>query len=183
MAFWHCIFICNQFGSKLALDSESCQRLFPSFYAQHLKWLCFSIGICSTHSVTHTLALLPLVKRQVFCVGDRLKMVKRKAWATTIVVPKPVGPFMTMKEQMKPTCRVSLTAPQAGENSQSNVLEHTIVSSILLEQTWSYRKFKLKFMMALCRFWIWKRVDRVQLLFQWWVQTVLFFFWDLLFFF
>ena len=62
-------------------------------------------------------------------------MVKHKAWATTIVVPKPVGPFMTMKEQMKPTCRVSFTAPQAGENSQSNVLEQTIVSSILLEQT------------------------------------------------
>ena len=37
---------------------------------------------------TDTLALLPLVKRQVFCVGDRLKMDKHKAWATTIVAPK-----------------------------------------------------------------------------------------------
>ena len=27
------------------------------------------------------LALLPLVKRQVFCLGDRLKMDKQKAWA------------------------------------------------------------------------------------------------------
>ena len=40
---------------------------------------------------------------------------------------------MTTKGQMKPTCRVSLTASQAGENSQSNVPEHTIVSSILTD--------------------------------------------------
>ena len=39
----------------------------------------------------HTLALLPSAKRQVFCVGDRLKMVKHQAWATTIVAPKLVG--------------------------------------------------------------------------------------------
>ena len=39
-------------------------------------------------SIADTLALLPLVKRQVFCVGDRLKMDKHKAWATTIVAPK-----------------------------------------------------------------------------------------------
>ena len=37
------------------------------------------------------LALLPLVKSQVFCVGDRLKMDKHKAWATTTVAPKSVG--------------------------------------------------------------------------------------------
>ena len=37
---------------------------------------------------TDTLALLPSVKRQVFCVGDRVKMDKHKAWATTIVAPK-----------------------------------------------------------------------------------------------
>ena len=55
--------------------------------------------------ITDTLALLPLVKRQVFCVGDRLKM--------------------------KPTFRVSLTASQAGENTQINAPEHTNVSSIL----------------------------------------------------
>ena len=30
-------------------------------------------------SIADTLALLPLVKRQVFCVGDRLKMDKHKA--------------------------------------------------------------------------------------------------------
>ena len=51
---------------------------------------------------TDTLALLPLVKRQVFCVGDRLKMDKHKAWATTIVAPKSVG-SLTTKGQMKPT--------------------------------------------------------------------------------
>ena len=32
------------------------------------------------HRQTNKLALLPLVKRQVFCVGDRLKMDKHKAW-------------------------------------------------------------------------------------------------------
>ena len=80
------------------------------------------------HIITHPLALLPSVKRQVFCVGDRLNM----AWATTIVAPKSAG-SMTTKGQMKPTCRVSLTASQAGENSQSNVPEHTIVSSILTD--------------------------------------------------
>ena len=79
---------------------------------------------------THTLALLPLVKRQVFCVGDRLKMVKHQAWATTIVTPKSVG-SMTTKGQMEPTLRVSLTASQVGENSQRNVPQLTIVSSIL----------------------------------------------------
>ena len=81
-------------------------------------------------SIADTLALLPLVKRQVFCVGDRLKMDKHKAWATTIVAPKSVG-SSTTKGQMKPTFRVSLTASQAGENSQINAPEHTNVSSIL----------------------------------------------------
>ena len=71
--------------------------------------------MCPRH--THTLALLPSVKRQVFCVGNRLKMVKHKACAITIVVPKSVG-SMTTKGQMKPTCRVSFKASQAGENSQ-----------------------------------------------------------------
>ena len=49
--------------------------------AQH--WCC-----ACTIRQTDTLALLPLVKRQVFCVGDRLKMDKHQAWATTIVAPK-----------------------------------------------------------------------------------------------
>lgn len=84
------------------------------------------------HTHTHTLALLLLVKRQVFCVVGMLKMVKHKAWATTIVAPKLVG-SMTTKGQMKPTCRVSLTASQVGENSQSNVPKHTILSSILTD--------------------------------------------------
>ena len=37
--------------------------------------------LCIDPSAPHTLALLPLMKRQVFCVGDRLKMVKHKARA------------------------------------------------------------------------------------------------------
>ena len=56
-----------------------------------------------THTQCHTLALLPLVKRQVFCVRDRLKMVKRspgKLGATTFVTPKLEG-SMTTKGQMK----------------------------------------------------------------------------------
>ena len=54
----------------------------------------------------HTLALLPLIKRQVFFVGDRLKTVKHKAWATTIVVPK-FGGSMITKAKMQPTYRVN----------------------------------------------------------------------------
>ena len=46
--------------------------------------------------LSDTLALLPLVKRQVFCEGDRLKMDKHKAWATTIVAPKSVGSSTTL---------------------------------------------------------------------------------------
>ena len=60
-------------------------------------------------SPADTLGLLPSVKRQVFCVGDRLKMDEHKAWATTIVAPKSVG-LSTTKAPMKPTFRVSLTA-------------------------------------------------------------------------
>ena len=63
--------------------------------------------------VADTLALLPSVKRPVFCVWDRLKMDKHKAWTTTIVAPKLVE-SSTTKGQMKPTFRVSLTASQAG---------------------------------------------------------------------
>ena len=93
--------------------------------------------ILSYHSwLVHTVDLLPSLKRKVFCVGDRLKMVKHKAWATTIVTPKLVV-SMTTKGQMKPTCRVSLTASQAGEKSKSNVPEHTIVSSIIMNLIFS----------------------------------------------
>ena len=52
--------------------------------------------------------LLPSVKRQVFCVRDRLKMVTHRAWETTIGVSKSVG-SMTTKGQMKPTCSVRST--------------------------------------------------------------------------
>ena len=41
------------------------------------------------HTQTHTLILLQGLKRQVFCLGDRLTM--DKAWATTIVAPKSIG--------------------------------------------------------------------------------------------
>ena len=40
---------------------------------------------------------------------------------------------MNTKWQMNPTSRVSSTAFQAGENSQTNGVEHTIVSSILTD--------------------------------------------------
>ena len=49
---------------------------------------------------------------------------------STIVAPKSVG-SSTTKGQMNPTFRASLTASQAGENSQINAPEHTNVSSIL----------------------------------------------------
>ena len=50
--------------------------------------MCFGYLKSQDFRDPDTLALLPLVKRQVFCVGDRLKMDKHKAWATTIVAPK-----------------------------------------------------------------------------------------------
>ena len=78
-----------------------------------IKFLCkqnLRLDLCSLRLLTggknahtHTLALLPLVKRQVFCVRDRLKMVKRspgKLGATTFVTPKLEG-SMTTKGQMK----------------------------------------------------------------------------------
>ena len=37
---------------------------------------------------SHTPARLPSVERQACCVGDRSKMVKHKAWATTTVAPR-----------------------------------------------------------------------------------------------
>ena len=40
---------------------------------------------------------------------------------------------MNTKEQMKQIFSLILTASQARENSQSNVPEHTIVSSILID--------------------------------------------------
>ena len=66
-------------------------------------------------------------------------MDKHKAWATTIVAPKSVG-SSTTKGQMKPTFRVSLTASQAGENSQINAPKHTNESSILAYLT--FRRIK-----------------------------------------
>ena len=55
-------------------------------------------------------------------VGDTLKMIKHKTWATVIVAIKSMG-SMTKKGlgQMMPTSRMSSPAPQVGENSQSNV--------------------------------------------------------------
>ena len=75
----------------------------------------------------------------VFCVWDRLKMVKHQALANTFVVPKSVG-SKTTKGQMKASCRVSLTASQARENSQSNVPKHTFVSSILTDLIFRVQK-------------------------------------------
>ena len=55
------------------------------------------------------------------CVRDRLKMVKCKAWANTIVATKLAG-TMTTKGQMKQILRVNFMESQAGENSESNAV-------------------------------------------------------------
>ena len=66
-----------------------------------------------------------MVKRQTFFVGDRLKMDKYKGWNNnSIVAPKYVG-SMTTKGQMK-----AVPGRTPGENTQSTVPEHRIVSSI-----------------------------------------------------
>ena len=107
----------SQLRSKICTyNTQVCEQC----YVKDCCWTFALHSYSEASKATHTLALLPLVKRQVFCVRDRLKMDKHKAWATTIAAPKSVG-SMTTKGQMKPTCRVSLRASQAGENSQSNV--------------------------------------------------------------
>jgi hypothetical protein len=63
-------------------------------------------------------------------IGRRLYIIR--PGATTVVAPSSVG-SMTTKGQMNPTSRVSITASQAGENSQTNGPEHTIVSRILTD--------------------------------------------------
>ena len=108
---------CRKDQPVLKLSSTTCMN-------DKVNKLMLKLGQLIYFSTTHTLALLPLIERQVFCVWDRLKMIKHKVWATTIVAPKLVGSMTT---------RVSLTASQEGENSQSNVHKHTIVSSILTD--------------------------------------------------
>ena len=84
--------------------------------------------------LTDKLALLQVIafgNRQVFCVGDRFKVDKHNSWNNNSVVSPKSVESMTTKRQMKPTFSVSKTASQARENSQSNVPEHTLVSSIL----------------------------------------------------
>ena len=66
-----------------------------------------------THTHTHKLAVLPSVKRQVICVGDRMKMDKHKAWNNnSVVAPQSVG-SMTTKGNMKPIFRAGLMLSQA----------------------------------------------------------------------
>ena len=123
--------ICSLYPQTLTNHQPSNLKLQPSNLTLHTQPSTLNPQPSTFYPQPRdTLALLPLVKRQVFCVGDRLKMDKHKAWATTIVAPKSVG-SSTTKGQMKPTFRVSLTASQAGENSQINAPEHTNVSSIL----------------------------------------------------
>ena len=75
----------------------------------------------------HTIALSPSVNRQVFCVRDRLKMVQHQSLATLAF--KSVG-SMTMKGQMKPTCRVNYGVPGRREQPKQCPM-FTIVLSIL----------------------------------------------------
>ncbi len=52
---------------------------------------------------------------------------------------------MASKGQMNPTSRVSIMASQAGENSQTNGSEHTIVSSILTDLIFKRRNGRRAF--------------------------------------
>ena len=61
-------------------------------------------------------------------------MVKHKAWATTIVVPKLIG-SMTTKGQMNPTFRVSLTASKAREKSQTKTNSQICSSNWMIMNT------------------------------------------------
>ncbi len=71
-------------------------------------------------------------KSRDFASGIDRKLSIVRPGATTIFAPQSVG-WMTTKGQMNPTSRLSVTASQAGKNSQTNGPEHTIVSSILTD--------------------------------------------------
>ena len=60
-------------------DESERTKLMTSFFVNLL------LAVFYRQSHTHTLALLPSVKRQVFCVGDKLKMVKHQTQAVTFV--------------------------------------------------------------------------------------------------
>ena len=49
---------------------------------------------------THT-GLIPSVKGQAFCFGDRLKLVRHGAWATAIVAPESVGSVTTIGQKVE----------------------------------------------------------------------------------
>jgi hypothetical protein len=85
------------------------------------------VGIKFTYIYTYTTSFnTNWVKGRIFCVGDR-KGVKHSSWSTTVVARQRPGKMKTALWQ------TSLTASQAGENSQTNGLEHTIESSILTD--------------------------------------------------
>ena len=96
------------------------------------------------HAHTHTTSSFITIDKKAGilrrpAVGDRLKMAKHNGWATTIVAPKidlqakKVG-LMTMRKQIKPTFRISLTASQASQSHDPNIK----ISN--LESLWSTTK-------------------------------------------
>ena len=53
-----------------------------------------SVELQANHMQTDKLALLPLVKRQVYCVGDRLRMDKKDGQAKALNNPSVVAPCL-----------------------------------------------------------------------------------------
>ena len=86
--------------------------------------------ICHTHTQASFNTMRYKGRDSASGIDRKLSIIR--PGATTIVAPKSVG-SMTTKGQMNPTSRVSVTASQAGENSQTNGREHTIVSIILTD--------------------------------------------------
>ena len=73
--------------AREAEETRACPRTddVSEFIPQQQKEDKFTRRGKKQAKLPHTLALVPLVKRKVFCVGDRLKRVKHQAWAATFV--------------------------------------------------------------------------------------------------
>jgi hypothetical protein len=63
-------------------------------------------------------------------IGRKLSTIR--PGETIVIALESVGSMAT-KGQMNPMSMVSITVSQAGENSQTNGPEHTIISSILID--------------------------------------------------
>ena len=100
-------------------------RPWPSAHKSPLQWEQLPVEICHSRNA---LALLTSVKRQVFSVRDRLKMIKQKAWATTLLRLDRVNDHERTDEA---NFHGKFNSVSGHREQPKQSPEHTIVSSIL----------------------------------------------------